>query len=276
MTLLPAIFIFLGFYVLAGFVMSIRQNRNDIVDALWGPGIAGFAWLAYVIAGTGWTWILPVIITIWALRLSLHVIMRMSPREDARYAAWRHEWLERGFVYFRIRSFLQVFLLQGILMIVVALPAILAAWTGGQGNLMWWQIIGLLIWASGFLIETLADWQLADFLKRKRAGLETEKYMMRGLWSWSRHPNYYGEVQQWWGVFLLALSAGAPLTWIGIISPIAITFLILKVSGIPMLEEQFAHDPEYQAYQRSVSAFIPLPPAQEKENDNEDHEDHLV
>lgn len=258
MKLIPLLTIFFTLYSFFGLGLAWYFRRNDVVDMMWGPGIAGFAWIVYANVGAGLSWILPLLITIWALRLSIHIAMRSAgKKEDPRYALWRQEWKKKGERYFYIRSFLQVFVLQGILMSVVALPAMLAIYFGWGERIMWWQIIGILVWLEGLSIESIADWQLVDFLERKHAGLEKDQFMKRGLWSWSRHPNYFGEVEQWWGIFIIALTPHAPWTWLGILSPIVITYLILKVSGIPMLEEQFADNPEYQAYKEKVNAFIP-------------------
>jgi steroid 5-alpha reductase family enzyme len=259
MKFIPILTTFFAIYTLFGFGLAWYFRRNDIVDMMWGPGIAAFAWIAYLNVGTGIAWIIPVIISIWALRLSIHIGMRASEKEDSRYAAWRQEWMKKGERYFYIRSFFQVFVLQGILMSVVALPAILAAYFGWGDRITWWQIIGILVWIEGFAIESIADWQLVDFIKRRHAGLEKETFMKRGIWAWSRHPNYFGEVEQWWGIFLIALTPNAPWTWLGIISPLVITFLILKVSGIPLLEASFDDNPEYQEYKKNVNAFVPWP-----------------
>ena len=258
MKLILILTIFFISYTSFSFGIAWYLRRNDIMDILWGPGIALYAWITYGVVGSSThAWIIPLLITLWALRLSIHIGMRASSQEDTRYATWRKEWMHRGERYFRIRSLFQIFILQGILMLVIALPAMLAIYFGWGERIMWWQIIGILIWLEGFTIETIADWQLLDFLHRKHAGLEQETFMKRGLWAWSRHPNYFGEAEQWWGVFLIALTQYAPWTWLGILSPILITYLILKVSGIPMLEAQFADNPEYQHYKEKVNAFIP-------------------
>lgn len=258
MKLIPIVTIFFALYAISGFGLAWYFRRNDLVDMMWGPGIAALAWIAYLNIGTGLVWIIPMIMSIWAIRLSVHIALRAAEKkEDARYAAWREEWMKKGSHYFYIRSFFQVFLLQGIFMVIVALPALLSVYFGWGERIMWWQIVGILVWIEGFAIESIADWQLSDFLHRKHAGLEEDQFMKRGIWAWSRHPNYFGEVEQWWGIFLIALAPQAPWTWLGILSPIFITYLILKVSGIPMLEAQFADNPEYQAYKEKVNAFIP-------------------
>lgn len=258
MTLIPALATFFAFYVIAGYLMSVRYGRNDIVDMMWGPGIVGFAWIGYIFAGAGFSWIVPLVIAIWALRLSFHIASRMSPAEDPRYAAWRRAWTTRGPWYVALRSFLQVFVLQGVLMVAMAFPAIFSLHLGWGEQFMWWHILGLVVWFGGFVIEALADWQLADFIRRKHAGLESAKFLTTGLWGWSRHPNYFGEVVQWWGIWVLAIVPGIPLSLVGIVAPLLVTFLILKVSGVPMLEEQFVGDPEYEEYKKRVGRFFPV------------------
>jgi len=185
------------------------------------------------------------------MRLSLHVYLRNRGKpEDARYRAWRQEWGKNA----NIRSFLQVFLLQGLLLLIISLPVTSVIMAGSSAFTLW-DAAGLFIWAMGFLFEAIGDWQLLRF---KKDPAHKGRIIKTGLWRFSRHPNYFGEVTLWWGIYLIALSSGA--SWPVVIGPLTITFLILKVSGIPMLEKKYEGNPEFEAYRRRTSAFFPLPP----------------
>jgi steroid 5-alpha reductase family enzyme len=142
-------------------------------------------------------------------------------------------------------------MLQGLLLFVIALPVIEIN-RHRDGALGILDVAGGLIWAIGFGFEIIGDMQLARFRKNTA---NHGKLMQSGLWRYSRHPNYFGEVVAWWGIWLIALSASN--FWIGIISPLMITFLILKVSGIPLLEKKMCQHPQFGDYARRTSAFIP-------------------
>jgi steroid 5-alpha reductase family enzyme len=244
----------LAVYVVAWFALSILLHRNDIADIAWGPGIALMASTALVVGNTLTlqSGILLALVWLWALRLALRVGLRVARHsEDVRYAAWRREWK-----WFYTRSFVQVYLLQGVLMAVLAYPFLHYAAFAGGGVLQWWLFgMGIAVWAVGFVFEVVADYQLARFLRTrtdKHAVLDT------GLWKYSRHPNYFGEVLCWWGVWLTML--GVPYGVVAIVSPLTITFLILFVSGIPMLEKGMASNEVYETYKKRTSMFFPLPP----------------
>ncbi|MEI6789585.1 MAG: DUF1295 domain-containing protein, partial [Myxococcaceae bacterium] len=114
------------------------------------------------------------------------------------------------------------------------------------------DLIGILVWSVGFFFEAVSDWQLSEFIRQPK---NKGKLMQSGLWNYSRHPNYFGEVTQWWGIWLMALSV--PGGWLSIIGPFTITILILKVSGIPLLEQKKAGNPEFEAYKKRVNKFFP-------------------
>lgn len=240
-------------YVTLGYIVALLIKRNDIADVMWGPGIALSAWTATLLSPLLHleAFIICVLITIWALRLSLHIGVRFFTKkeEDRRYAAWRSEWGKTG-VW---RSFLQVFLLQGLLMIVVGYGAIHAS-VFGVDSISVLLLLGALVWLVGFLFETVADAQLKAFLSKQE---NKGKIMTTGVWSLSRHPNYFGEVTLWWGIWLMVAS----LSWsvFALISPVMITFLILKVSGIPMLEKGYEGNAEFDEYKKRTSAFFPIP-----------------
>jgi steroid 5-alpha reductase family enzyme len=147
-----------------------------------------------------------------------------------------------------------VYLLQGFLLFLVASPVLLINGSVATGLGML-DVLGMAVWLVGFSFEAVGDAQLARFIKDP---VNKGKLMQGGLWAYTRHPNYFGEVTQWWGLWLVALSV--PGGWLGIIGPMMITFLILKVSGVPMLERKMQEHPEFAAYERRVSMFIPLPP----------------
>jgi steroid 5-alpha reductase family enzyme len=235
-------------YVTTGFVISLVIKRNDIADLMWGPGIVLAAVAAYVNAGQENPLLLVLIglAAVWALRLTIRIHIRNRKKgEDFRYKKWRDTW---G-VWFIPRSYAQVYLLQGLLMVGVASALIYAAAMPAlsAGVLLY---IGIAIWLAGFAIESIADWQLDTYM----AQAEREPVLDTGLWKYSRHPNYFGEVVLWWGIWIATGMIG------GIVSPLLITFLILKVSGVPMLERAFKENPDYQAYAKRTSVFIPLPP----------------
>lgn len=245
---------FLFVYMTVAFMLAMWRKRNDIADTAWGLGFVIIAWLSLFSQETVTPRMLLIatLVTLWGLRLALHVHGRNRGKgEDSRYRKWREEWGSR----FAIRSYFQVFLFQGLLLYIVAMPVM---WTGAfdrSATLTVLDYVGALVWIIGFYWETLADHQLRTFVSQPA---NQGRLMTSGLWRYSRHPNYFGEVTQWWGVWLIAVSA--PLGLATVISPAAITFLILRVSGIPMLEEKYAGRPDFEAYKARTSVFFPWPP----------------
>lgn len=245
--LLVALVIF--WYMLLLFVTALIRRDNSIADIAWGPGF-----LLAVLAALWWqrpSGLLPVLVTVlvavWAIRLAVHVAMRNWGRqEDWRYAKWRHDWGE----WFVPRTFLQVFLLQGFLLIIVALPVLWINTFGGR--IGWLAVLGALVWLKGFFWETVGDYQLIRFLKNP---VNSGKLLQSGLWRYSRHPNYFGEVTQWWGIWLMALFVSGG--WLTVFGPLLITFLIMKVSGVPLLEQWRKDEPAFKEYARRTNALIP-------------------
>ena len=244
-----------GFMTLA-FVVALIKKDNSIVDVGWGLGFILVALVTFFARGDREPQqiLVTVLVLIWGLRLATHVFLRNRGKgEDPRYKKWREEWGGN----FVIRSYLQVFLLQGCLLLLVVLPVIIIN-SYPEGSAVWPGAIGAVIWVVGFLFEAVGDYQLVRFVGDPQ---NRGKIMDRGLWRYTRHPNYFGEVTQWWGIFIIALAT--PYGWVGIIGPLVITALILRVSGIPMLEERFAGNPEWEAYKKRTSVFIPWFPGPE-------------
>lgn len=231
------------------FAAALIKKRNDVADVAWGLGFVVLAWISFLLGeGNMRGLIVNVLVTIWGLRLSFHIHTRnRGKEEDFRYAQWRREWKN-----FYLRSFLQVFLLQGFFLFVIAWPVM---WVNSADASLWrwWDVAGVILWIIGFLFESIGDHQLTRF---KKDSANKGKIITTGLWRYTRHPNYFGEAVQWWGIFLLALSVGG---WVTVESPLLITYLLRYVSGVPMLERKYAGRPEFEEYKRKTSAFFPLP-----------------
>jgi steroid 5-alpha reductase family enzyme len=240
-------------YMTCWFIAAQIRGRNDIADVAWGLGFILAAAVSLVAGGvfTLRGLIISSLVLIWGIRLALHIYKRNSGKgEDPRYRKWREEW-GRWFVP---RSFLQVFMLQGLLLLLVAIPVIFVN-QAPEAPLGWLDVLGLAIWMYGFAFEAIGDWQLLQFI---RDPTNKGRLMTTGLWRYTRHPNYFGEVTLWWGIWLMTLTL--PGGWLTIIGPLTITTLILKVSGIPMLEKPYEERTDFQEYKRRTSVFFPLPP----------------
>lgn len=240
-------------YMTGWFIAAQVRGRNDIADVAWGLGFI-LAAAVSLLAGGSYPLrglLVSGLVLLWGIRLALHIHSRNRGRgEDSRYRKWREEW-GRWFV---LRSFLQVFMLQGVLMLLVAVPVVFVN-QAPPAPLGWLDLLGLAIWLIGFCFEAVGDWQLRTFIRNPA---NKGKLMTSGLWRYTRHPNYFGEVTLWWGIWLMVLTL--PGSWLTVIGPLTITFLILKVSGIPMLEKPYEDRTDFQEYQRHTSAFFPLPP----------------
>ncbi len=250
-----SLFLLLGLILFAAmnllFLLALRLKDNSIVDVAYGLMFVLLGWSGYLLYGSGHPrqLLLLVLISLWGLRLAGHIRLRKRGEEgeDFRYRQWREEW-GQTFVW---RSYLQIFLLQGLVIYLVALPLLLVLRQPG-GPLGWLDLLGLLIWLLGFSWEAIGDWQLLRFKQDPR---NRGKLMQQGLWRYSRHPNYFGEALLWWGVWLIGLAA--PFGLMAILSPLLIDFLLFKVSGVPMLEAKYAGNPAFEAYRQRTNAIFP-------------------
>lgn len=243
----------LGYMVLI-FFLAMRLKDNSIVDIAYGIGflIAVGAVHSFLADLHPRQILVTALLALWALRLSWQILIvhRARGGEDFRYKEWRNSW-GRWFV---IRSFFQIYVLQGTFIILVALPILLILLLQNQ-PLGWLDLLGVLLWGVGFLFEAVGDWQKLQF---KREQKNKGKILTTGLWRYSRHPNYFGESLQWWGFFVLSLNV---MFWyISLLSPLLITWFLLRVSGIPMLEAKYDRNKEYQAYKTRTNAFFPWAP----------------
>jgi steroid 5-alpha reductase family enzyme len=240
-------------YMTAVFIIALLQKDNSVVDIAWGPGFVLVALLSLFRGEEfgGRRLLITGVVIIWAARLAIHIYLRNRGRgEDYRYAQWRKSWGE----WFVLRSFFQIFILQGIFLLFVSYPIVLVNVSPKKG-LSVLDLAGTLVWLVGFFFEAVGDYQLRKFKKdAKNKGM----IITTGLWRYTRHPNYFGEATLWWGIFLIALSV--PSGWTAVISPLTITFLLVKVSGVAMLEKKYAGNKEFAAYASRTNAFFPWSP----------------
>lgn len=229
---------------------ALHKKRNDIADVMWGLSFITIAWTNYFIHGdhTRLALVVNVLVTIWGLRLSYHIYRRFlrSPIEERRYEDMRKTWKGDQ----DVSSFTNVFLLQAFLAILVSLPVIII--NTYQSSFSGLAYLGVLIWVFGFLFESRADSQLRKFIQNPK---NKGHLMKSGLFKYTRHPNYFGEVTQWWAIAFM--SVFVPFGWIGIFGAASITFLITKVSGIPLAEKGTSSKPGWEEYKNKTPALIP-------------------
>ena len=227
---------------------AIRRDAS-LVDRVWGLGFVLIAWTVARTAATPPDWWLVALVTVWGVRLSVHITVRnWGHGEDRRYQQMR----ARNGPGWWWQNLFTVFGLQGVIMAVVALPLVVAIPSPGNTAI---RIIATIVWAVGFAFEALGDWQLMRFAADPA---NRTKVLDTGVWRYTRHPNYFGETMLWWGFWGFALANGG---WWTIISPIVVTMLLLRISGVPMLEAGMAERrPGYRAYVERTSPFVPRKP----------------
>ncbi len=236
-------------------ILSLIQRDASIIDIFWGLGFVVVAWF-YFFSTEAFTMrkvLVVALVSLWGLRLSIHILLRSIGRgEDYRYRDMR----ERHSRHFVIWSLFVIFWLQAAILWFVSAPLLAAQYSARPERLTWLDLLGLLVFVIGLLFEAVGDWQLARF---KKDIANKGKVMQSGLWRYTRHPNYFGDALVWWGLFLIALSTPGSLWTIA--SPIVMTFLLLKVSGVSLLEQSLSETkPEYRDYARRTNAFFPWRP----------------
>ncbi len=250
MGVLSGVVVLLVLYYIAFFVIAQKIKNNSIVDIGWGLGFVLVGWLSALLGTTNPVGtLIVVLVTIWGLRLSYHIAKRnIGKPEDPRYVNMRKNW---GQNFPQVQAFVKVFLLQGVLLFIIATP-IFTTHIYPADSLNFFGYLGLIIWIIGFYFEVVADAQLRSFIQKSS---NKGKLMTKGLWQYTRHPNYFGESTMWWGIFIISLNS-VPV-YITIISPVVITVLLLFVSGVPLKEKSMKKRPGYKQYAAQTNKFIP-------------------
>ncbi|MEM7049812.1 MAG: DUF1295 domain-containing protein [Acidobacteriota bacterium] len=237
--------------LVALWLLSLRLRNVAIIDLFWGFGFVLCAWVYHshhpvLDLRQGCQLAL---VTLWGLRLSLYLTWRNHGKgEDRRYAAMRQA-VGPSFQY---RSLITVFGLQGGLILLISAPLLLVQ-TANPSAWAWSDTLAIVAWLIGFFFEAVGDWQLARF---KADPANRGRVLDRGVWALTRHPNYFGDAMIWCGLFLFAIAL--PGGWRTVFAPVVMTFFLLRVSGVALLEKDIAERrPEYRAYIESTSAFIP-------------------
>lgn len=245
--------------MICGWLISVARRNVTIVDSLWGLGFVLIAWLTFIMSDGFWTRkiLIAVLVTLWGLRLSAYLTWRnWGKGEDPRYGLWRKKSGDR----FWLVSLFKVFILQALFLWVISLVLQVGQLAATPSKFTWLDFAGVIVWSIGFVFESVADWQLAKF---KSDSANQGRVMDRGLWAYSRHPNYFGEFLIWWGIYLITLAA--PDSWWTILSPIIVTAVLLKMTGIPLTEQELVkRRPGYSEYIKRTSAFVPWLPAKEE------------
>ena len=259
--------IVLFIYIVIAFIVCSIKKNNGLMDVFYGPGyvvISLTALIVNLLLGNSFSIrhiVMNILVFFWAIRLGGYVYIRNRGKpEDYRYARRREEWK-----HFLLQSFFRQFLFQGVVIIIVDIPVWFVNIIDNPpvtnlfdfyGITLW---LGAIIWLIGFIFETLGDWSLYKFLQKPE---NKGKVIDKNVWKYTQHPNYFGEVTQWWGLFIIALAV--PFGYITVIGPAYITFQIIKVSGVRLLDKRFKGNEEYQDYKKRTSSFIPWFPKKKK------------
>lgn len=246
--------------VSALWLVSLLLKDSSIIDVFWGTGFVVACWIYFLSTPEGFLTrktLITLLVTLWGMRLSLYILIRnWGQGEDYRYRRWR----EAAGKSWWWRSYFKVFLLQGVLLWLISVPLLAAQVSPTPARLTVLDYLAVLIWGIGFFFEAVGDCQLARFKKDPR---NQGRLLTSGVRRYTRHPNYFGDATQWWGYYLFALAAGG---WWTVFSPLLMTFLLVRVSGVAMLEKRLVENkPGYREYMQCTSAFIPWLPRRKVE-----------
>ncbi len=238
-------------YMTSIFIVAQVKKDNSIVDIFWGLGFILVAVYSLIQAGESTDlrkMIVTLLVSIWGVRLSVHIFLRNKGKgEDFRYKAWRGNWN-----FFILRSYLQIFMLQGIFMLIISSPVWFINYRSAE-PLGIFDTLGLVLFGTGFFMEAVSDHQLSEFRKDPA---NKGKIMTTGLWALSRHPNYFGEALVWWGIGCYALSLHQG--WYTLVGPLVITLLLRYGSGVPLLEKKYEGRADWEAYKKKTAPFFPF------------------
>ena len=233
-------------------IWSVFIKNVSIVDIFWGLG--------FVVVNTFYVFmsgelnarkiVILTLVCIWGFRLAIYLAIRnIGKGEDFRYQEFRQNYGPKRYWWF---SYFQTFLLQGILIMIISLPLLGINYNNSNGNLQILDYLGIIIWLIGFTFETVGDFQLSNF---KRDPKNKGKILHTGLWKYTRHPNYFGDSAVWWAYGIFSIAAGSYWQAIG---AVIMTLLILKISGVSLLEKTLKETkPQYKEYIQKTSSFIP-------------------
>ncbi len=241
-------FVFVWIYMSIVYLIAIKKDDLSIIDIAYGPGfvVAGIAQMIFAKEIGLHFIVIFSLVSLWAIRLALQIgIRKIGKGEDFRYTKMRKDFGKN----WKLISYYKVFLFQGLLILLIESPLLIAS-LSGQTTLRWLSYLGIVLWIWGFYWETVSDIQKYRFKEAGNKGI-----IQSGLWKYSRHPNYYGEIIMWWAIGLITLEVA--YGWIGLLSPILITTLLITFSGIPMLEKKHKDNPEFIAYKSKTSVLFP-------------------
>jgi len=247
---------FLFFYMNIAFISSIYKKDNSIADIFYGGGFILISIISfYLSVNKSISFVLMLLVVLWGSRLIIRIFLRNYRKpEDYRYKKWREEWGKN----FLLRSYLQIYISQGIVIYIISLPIIFLANFALSPYSIILISLGIIGWVIGFLFESIADLELDKFIKNPK---NKGKLLTTGLWKYSRHPNYFGESLIWWSIAIFVIGGIifnlGLISIIILISPLLITYTLLKYSGIPMLEKKAKKKPGWDEYKKKTSAFIP-------------------
>ena len=243
-------------YFVIFFIVGQILKNNSIVDVGWGFGfvvIAVFNAFFYGLNSLPQILVL-ILVSVWGLRLTYHILKRNWRKpEDFRYVNMRKNWGNKQ----ALNSFFKVYMIQGLFMYLISLSIVIIFANNSINNLF--ALIGLIIWLIGFMFDTIGNYHLKHFIKNNK---EKGQIIKTGLWKYTRHPNYFGESLVWWGISFIAFSVNNLL--LSFVSPLVITFLLVKVSGIPLLEKKMMKNSNFVEYAKITSKFIPWFPKKNK------------
>jgi len=240
------VFLFMIFF----FIIALLLRNNGIVDVGWGLGFITILAILHIFYPELYLRkiLITFLIVLWGFRLTVHIFLRsIGKPEDFRYAQMRKKWGKLAIIH----AFFKIYMLQGIIMLALALPVMLI-FNSNPEKYSLWDMLGVILFLAGFFFEITGDYQLAEFKKKPE---NKGKIITTGLWKYTRHPNYFGEALIWLGFSFIAI----PTDWgfLGLFSAMLITYSLINFSGVPLLEKKYEGRPDWEAYKERTPMFLP-------------------